>query len=64
MRKIILICFIWLAGTLFVSAQNIEQANVSSEAVSNNEKSKSTLLADGIVEDLSIPDDSEGLYQR
>ena len=46
MRKIILICFICLAGTLYVSAQGKQPANVNSETASfnvNTELSKDTV---------------------
>lgn len=40
MRKIILICFIWLAGTLYVSAQGKQTAGINSETASNSEKTE------------------------
>ena len=38
MRKIILICFIWLAGTLFVSAQNKQETGINSETATITKK--------------------------
>lgn len=39
MRKIILICFIWLAGLSFVSAQNKQETEINSEKTTNSENS-------------------------
>ena len=41
MRKIILICFIWLAGTLFVFAQEKQTKTANSQTVTKSENSES-----------------------